>query len=442
MGQNAVLTKGSGVCGEDCSHHTVGRRRRATPAAREREDGGAEGAPLGIYAGSSSAPTKGPVLQWALSDDDTGEIVPFERRGNEWVEHKTPQQVRAERYRLKAIVNAFLPGSRTCKCHRWRVPKQSLQVLNSVEFKKAFYAGLQVCASPWLCPLCAPKISERRRVELKGGIERAKKLGWEVMLLTATVPHGLGDDLLTMLDQMLEAWAKTSSTRAGAKARQSIGLEGTIRVLEVTHGQNGWHPHFHVLLFVSGGMTLQQVADIFRPLWQDACKKVGLPRPSDEHGLRVDGGEKAASYASKWGLEHEMTKGHLKRSRSVKGQTPWDLLRCYQDSKCQRSRLLWLTYAEAFKGRRQLCWSRGLKKCLEVVDLSDDEIAAQQDEPASLLAELTDDQWRDVLATKNESALLDLAEHHPEEIDAFLQGVAVTARAKSGKRPAIYDQES
>lgn len=398
------------------------------------------GEALGIYAKTDSAFSKpGPQIRWVPTDDDTGEVVAFELRGTEWVPHKSQAQIRIERYRLKGVVNGFLPGSRVHKCHRWRVPTKTVQVMNSVEFNRAFYAGLQVCASVWLCPICAPKISERRRVELKSGIDAWSHQGGRVLLLTLTVPHGLGDDLTAMLDQMLDAWRRTTTSRAGIAGRKQIGLKGTIRVLEVTHGRNGWHPHFHVLLFVNARHTLDQVHEIMSPLWQTACVKSGLPRPSDEHGVRVDGGERAASYASKWGLEHEMTKGHLKRSKGPKGLTPWDMLRDYQETKSQRSRLLWMAYAGAFKGRRQLYWSNGLRKLLDVVDLDDAEIAAQKDDAAALLADLTDEQWRDVLLTRSEAALLEVAECQPGAIGAYLDGVTALARAMGGVRPIITD---
>ena len=104
-------------------------------------------AALGIYAKTASAPAKGPSLTWADTVEETGEIVPFERKGEGFKPHVSPQMARAERFALKAVVNKFMPASRTAKCMRWRVPKQVVQVLKSLEFNKAFYSGLQVCAS-------------------------------------------------------------------------------------------------------------------------------------------------------------------------------------------------------------------------------------------------------------------------------------------------------
>lgn len=379
---------------------------------------------LGIYAKTAAAtPLKDPVFLWGI-DKETGETAPFSFTAGKPSPHVSSQQVRAERYALKSVVNKFLPMSRTAKCMRWKVPKKQVQVLTAHEYKKAFYKNLQVCASVWMCPVCAAKISEKRRAELVVALAMAKALGWQVLLLTLTVPHGLGSDLVAMLDQMMQAWRKTTSDRRGKAFRKDFDVFGTVRALEVTHGKNGWHPHFHVLLFLPSGVTASQVQDAFAPLWQSVCVKVGLPEPSLAHGTRVDDGSYAAAYASKWGLESEMTKGHIKKGKQG-GSTPFDLLRCYLHEECRTSKKLFILYANAFKGRRQLFWSNGLREKLGLCskDLSDEEIAKLEEEDASLLSTLTDDQWRAIITTGNEAALLAVAENNPADLQRFILGV-------------------
>jgi len=205
--------------------------------------------PLGIYAKTDSA--------FEVIDEQTGEITRFklDEKTREYVQELDPKRHRAERYALKSVVNRLLPTSRTSKCCRWRVPKQALQVHRSTEHGKAFYSGLQVCASVWACPVCAAKISERRRAELVTAVALAKSMGLHVKLLTLTVPHGVGDDLPTLLGQIRKSWRSTSTSRAGQKLRKLLGIKGTIRALEVTHGLNGFHPHLHVLLFLEQDAT-------------------------------------------------------------------------------------------------------------------------------------------------------------------------------------------
>jgi hypothetical protein len=225
-----------------------------------------------------------------------------------------------------------------------------------------------------------------------------------------------------MLDQMMKAWSKHNQGKAGEKLRHQLGLNGTVRALEVTHGANGWHPHFHALLFLDSELSPDHVQSVISPRWQAVTARAGLPSPSDAHGCRVDGGEKAAAYVAKgagWGLESELTKGHQKRGKQG-SRTPWDLLRDYLDGDKQAG-ALFRVYAEAFQGRRQLYWSNGLKKLLAVADFSDEEIANKPEELLSVhLASISDDQWKAIRRLHFESAVLDLAETDPEGLRDFL----------------------
>lgn len=371
------------------------------------------GRPLGIYAKTESAPAG------ALPSVDplTGEIL-----GGTPVDHRS---ARAQRYALKSVVNRLLPVSRTSKCMRWHVPKQALQIHKSDTNGRAFYSGLQVCASVWACPVCAAKISERRRVELLAAIERAKVLGLDVYLVTLTVPHGLGDDVRQVLDGILSAWRKSTTSRAGKKFRADFGIRGTVRALEVTYGANGFHPHIHALLFLDRGGSPSAVQRAFSPLWQYACEKAGLPRPSFEHGCRVDDGSHAGSYAAKWGLDSEMTKSHMKKGKNG-GSSPWDFLRNVLDKGdgYEKSAALFRVYADAFKGRRQLYWSNGLRDFLALgVDATDEEVAAAQEDNAHVLSEISVDQWRAILGTKTEAAVLTMAEDHPLILPTLIDSI-------------------
>lgn len=365
---------------------------------------------LVIYAGNPSPPPS--------VDPETGEILNLSR------DHRT---ARAERFILKGVAARLLPkDSRTSKCMRWTVPNRTRDVVYSSKRERASYQGLQVCASPWVCPVCSSKISERRRTEVASAIAGAKALGLVVYLLTLTFPHGLGDDLKSIVDQSLKAYSKVFSGKAGSKLRERIGLDGTIRAIEVTHGvANGFHPHFHVLLFLdpAKAFTPAYVHSQIAPRWQAVCVSAGLPLPSLERGCHVDGGEKAAAYVSKgsnWGLESEITKGQSKVAKGVKGRTPFALLRDYVEGDKQ-SGALFAEYAKVFQGKRQLVWSNGLKRRMAVVDRTDDELANMADDaPTVLLASITDEQWKIIYRRHWLSVVLDVAERSPDQLREFL----------------------
>lgn len=290
--------------------------------------------------------------------------------------------------------------------------------------------------------MCAPKITERRRVEVNQAIERAKEMGLQVMLATFTIPHGIGSDVEVIRRQMMQAWRRGSTSRAGKQMRKMIGLQGYIRVVEVTYGENGWHPHMHLLLILKTTWSPEVIRRLWYPIWLDGCRKAGLEDPSEAHGVRVDDGARAAQYVTKWGMDSELTKGHLKKGR--KSVNPWDLLRAHAlglehhaiapelrdvlrglGIDEQRAGALFLVFFGAFKGSRQLYWSNGLRALLGLEAEKTDEQLAQEemDKAAALLATLTDEQRHDLIRTKNLPTLLILAEDSPGLIPDFLESI-------------------
>ncbi len=388
--------------------------------------GAAGGSPLGIVTKTPS-PEYPRGLQPDGFDPETGELLGH-----------TPATARAGRWAIKAVANRLIPTTRTAKCMVLRAPipgygLADIDVCKGHTHGKAYYHGLMACGSVWTCPVCAAKISERRRSELKQAIEAGKALGWIPHFVTLTVPHGAGDDVKELLAKLSEALKRLSNGKYAIKRcieqeRPSEALHGYIRALEVTHGQNGFHPHFHMIVFTSAGITSAFMLDAYRAAWQRACRLAGLPIPSDAHGVTVQDGRFAAEYASKWGIEDEMTKGHTKQTRR-KGLTPWGMLRAVLDDNdadypASRAGSLFQVYAAAFAGRRQLYWSNGLRAKLALAkELTDEELVAKPDEEDStILATLTVEQWKAIRRKGQQAHILTVAESAPLLLHQVVEG--------------------
>lgn len=335
------------------------------------------------------------------------------------------REARAERWRLKWVADKLRDG-RQRACHRARQSKDkpvTIAVSTTQTTRRAYYGGMQVCGSVWGCPICAAKISEGRRVELAAALASARAQGLRVLLLTLTVRHGMGDDVRELLARIRIARRRLVSGKAAATWASRIGLVGSIRALEVTYGDHGWHPHLHILLFLRGaGPTLDEIQQRYTTRWIDACVAAGLPAPLPGVACTVQDGASAARYVSKWGLAEELTKSHLKRSRYA-GRTPWDLLRDYADGD-ERSGLLWREYAASFKGQVQLRWSKGLRALLGLgAGQTDQALAAADDPVAVVLAELSDIQLQALRYTQSCSEILDIAETAPESLYIALDSI-------------------
>lgn len=115
-----------------------------------------------------------------------------------------------------------------------------------------------------------------------------------------------------------------------------------------------------------------------------------------------------------------MTKGHIKQARAVKGRTPFDLLRAKLDDDDRQAAALFKEFAECFKGRRQLVWSKGLKARFSVAHLNDEELAAHMDDSAALLGAIGLEQWRVILRLDLRADILELARHGWEPVHRLL----------------------
>lgn len=311
-------------------------------------------------------------------DWDTGELV------------YNDEKRRLQRWEMQAAARPLLDHARLRQCYR--VPVDEVRVWRRPT-TATYYRGLRVCGMVWACPVCAAKIAERRRAELVQAMEAHKAAGGTVLLITLTVPHSREDEPFALLDRLLKAFRSFTS---GKRAWSALlpGYVGSVRALEVTHGEvNGWHPHLHVLAFLEGEVDPAEWTPVLLAQWATVTARHGLGQVN-EHGLRLDDGSKAAQYASKWGLEDELTKAHLKQARKNGNRTPWALLADYAAGD-KRAGALFREFFGAFKGKSQLHWSRGLKKRFGIGEKSDEETAQERVEAADVMAaRLSLEDWK------------------------------------------------
>ena len=300
---------------------------------------------------------------------------------------------RAEKYALQNHSGKLLPKERVCKCLKMRITKEKDVGIRYNETRStAHYDNLQRCGSIWICPVCAAQISEGRRQELKAGISKWTTEGGSVYLLTLTNPHHYGDNLDQLLTGQQKAIKYLWGDRKTKERFALLGKVGHIITTEVTNGKNGWHPHYHILLFFKNAVDIKALRLFIAFEWQNCCRKSGLKIPSVEHGCDLQDGTYADKYVSKWGLEDEMTKGHTKKGRQDSA-TPWDLLRLSEEG-CERSGRLFKQFAASFKGKPQLSWSKGLKALLLVEETTDEALATETEKDSVEVRQLALEFWR------------------------------------------------
>jgi len=362
----------------------------------------------------SNLTQKNPSFSQKISDSahERGGAVPTDRR--ECAERLgiftktqvilTPQGLqRIHDFLLQDQSAKLLPRERVSNCLKKRIDKKkNREVKYNESRKKAHWSNVQRCGSVWICPVCAKQITEKRRDELKKGIEAWKTAhSGGVLLLTLTFSHSVKESLSSLLERQRKAYKIFLETTKVKDLFRAIGVKYKIKSLEVTYGQNGWHPHNHILLLTQNQIeNYQDYIESLSLLWIKSCTKAGLSAPSMTHGLDIRNGEYANQYVAKWGLDYELSKGHVKKGRNG-GITPFDFLQYSMIGATVHGRpakTLWQEFGIAFKGKRQLEWGRGLKSLLLIEDKSDDELA-QETELEAISMRTVDDYLFALLCT-------------------------------------------
>ena len=287
----------------------------------------------------------------------------------------------------------LLPKERVCNCLKKRIDKNKNREVKYNEVReKAHWSNVQRCGSVWTCPVCAKQITEKRRDELKRGIETWKNVhSGDVLLMTLTFSHSAKERLITLLERQRKALKIFHETTKVQALLKQIGVKYKIKGLETTYGSNGWHPHNHFLLLTKLPVSdFDSIRDQLAELWIKACTKAGLSAPSMTHGLDIRNGTYASEYVAKWGLDYEMAKGHTKKGRNC-SYTPFDLLQYSMmegEMNGRTAESLWQEFGVAIKGKRQLEWGRGLKKLLGIDEKTDEELAEETEQNAITLVQV------------------------------------------------------
>jgi hypothetical protein len=245
------------------------------------------------------------------------------------------------------------------------------------------------------------------------------RAGNSVYMITFTAPHDMGMRLRPLISAIADGFRTVISGRAWIRLRKRLGIVGTIRAMEVTYGEHGWHPHLHVLVYVSGQVDAHGLADLtayVRKRWADFIVKAGYRMPHDQHGVdvaRCYSAEEAGQYIAKTqdgrGVGNEVARGDLKQGRAG-GRTPFEVLDDFRWTGDSDDLIVWREYERATKGRQAITWSKGLRQLLAVADRTDEEIAAEEIGGEDL-AVIHSDDWRRIVRIPGLSSLiLDRAE--------------------------------
>jgi hypothetical protein len=259
------------------------------------------------------------------------------------------------------------------------------------------FSGLETCGRVWVCPVCGGKIRARRGEDIAEGVGTWLVKGGGALFLTATLPHDQGDVLEVTLGLLVRGWKALWGGHSAKKWRKRLGIVGNIKSVEITVGDNGWHPHIHAVIILDKPVDLlngrlgewvpwlkaQWDRFLLREGWRLAHHLKGI----DVLPVSVGSAAQLAAYVTKIqdgsyggkGLGNEMARADLKRGKQG-SRTPLEVLRDFLTWGDVADLALWLEYEKATEGRSAIRWSKGLRALLlpSSVELTDAEIAAAE----------------------------------------------------------------
>lgn len=256
-----------------------------------------------------------------------------------------------------------------------------------VDHGYSYVNGINRCSSPWACGTCSPVIGERRAKEADQLIRAVLDSGGFAYLVTVTLPHGGHMSLDKTLSAVFGSWRKVFQGRAAQKWKSTSGYIGMMRVVEITHGRNGWHPHIHAVLFFENPANTEDIHDFIYPRWSASVTRVGFAKPSPTFGCDVrkiesGGSDSLSRYLTKvegsdWSAGREIARSDLKTGR-WKGRTPWQIAIGALDNNLSDLEL-WIEYENSTVGRRRIETTHGLRDRYGVGDEVTDADAAVED---------------------------------------------------------------
>lgn len=330
--------------------------------------------------------------------------------------------LRLERFELLAIIsgilrpfttidkNGRLQQHRTCKC--LRTPRsKTIDVRKSHKNGLHYYGGLVICGLIWSCPICTTKVSAHRYKEISEAIAIWKRQNGCVTMVTFTIPHHPKNSCKSLLRVLKDARASMKKHPSFKRLEREIQIKGDITRTEVSYNVNGWHIHFHKLLFTDTEISVDLKSALF-PIWLESCKAAGIRYLSRDHCIDVSVPQDPAGYLVKQGKEtgYQTYGRTLTQTKSTSGGSPFDLIRLYRDTGEERFKDLFIEYERAFKGTQQLIWSRGLQKRLGMSkEIKDSDAARALNKLDFLIASIPLDLWSFIRLHNYRGMLLEAA---------------------------------
>ena len=306
-------------------------------------------------------------------------------------------QYRALQYFRQTMIVSFLGlGNNVTKCLRY--PQGNVDqiglILNGAG--RAHYHNLQTCNLGWLCPICAAKISRKRRDQLTKAVNIMQERGAHTAFITYTVQHKASDSFETVRRWITDAHSQMHSHRQWSLIQERYGWLGSIKATEPLYGANGWHYHLHEIAFLDTNYERAEFERRLSDRWDNQLFRVGAAQ-IDGIGLTVKKADREVrKYITKWGLVPELT-NYTSKGAAGGGVWPFQFADIVyrEPDRYNWARDKYQEYSEGIAGAKRLLAGKEIRKIVKEVDAG----VEKKDRLYPIVANLTLDQMRIITTT-------------------------------------------
>jgi hypothetical protein len=228
--------------------------------------------------------------------------------------------------------------------------------------------------------------------EVASALDAWSNKGGFFVFETLTMAHTKYDSLRKVWSAVGKAFTAINGGGYAAK-HSAYGQYGYLKVVEVTHGANGWHVHLHVLRFIQERLStskLNEWSNLIFDKWSSSLQKQGFKAPNKAL-------HKFDFVLSPAGLERYLFKSFDNSTVTTSGaSTPiqaqggkgvWAVLDAAIANPKSIDRQVWFEWESGSRGKRQVSWSKNLRKNLGLNEAKkDEELAAELDAFIPLIA--------------------------------------------------------
>jgi hypothetical protein len=301
---------------------------------------------------------------------------------------------------LHRLARVLMPRERLALCGVVLRYGASGVVVRRLPDGRACYSGLYRCGDFWRCPSCRVTLGIRRARQIETALRAHVDAGGSALLATYTVPHDRDESLPVVLARLADTWRRYVKHAW----RDCVGAHyvGNVRALEVVCGVNGWHPHYHALVFVSPGLPyLTPVAVALAERWSEVA---GADWRADVRQVARDGVAAVARYLTTDGVAGAAFETASPAAKVPAGRSYPELLYDYARYRSSSDAALIYEYAAALHGVHHLTVSPRLRRLYDFVDPALDWAQIADED---VLALLNSDEWLSILNAGEDGNLLD-----------------------------------